>query len=426
LQPELSTTRDEDRLTAGGVLAGLTGFLILGSALPWARPDVGPFSLHPYLPVLGIMVLVAALKRGTRWSFGPWGLGLLLVAMVSGVVNAHLGPSLSYLVKLATSMMMVWALTRVIETRRDFDFAAMALVVGVGLIGLRGLVLYAMSPTYYLNAMPGIASKNVYSQYTVGPLALAAWMVTSGANGRRKQLLLAGLLATMVVPQVLTLSRSGWIVIVATATMVAATRKSARTTWVVLLAGGFVYLAASQLGFWSRLDSRFQDLQEGTASDSLRQELIVEGVRVFAEHPVVGVSLPRVPKELGKKLLVGPIESHNTIIDVMAGLGVLGTSCVLIILAMFWLRSRMASRFGASWGRDEAALLGIVVVLGCLRGLTTNEILYNPALMMTVGLVNAAACQALLDLRLESSSRRESGSWGSTYYPSMPVTTRAL
>ncbi|MCB1057417.1 MAG: O-antigen ligase family protein, partial [Acidobacteria bacterium] len=318
------------------------------------------------------------LNRG----LGGAGVAFLISLLVSTLAADHLEAAFQLYVKWATVGVTFFVVERLILTVRDFVLASYGLILGVALIALRGLYIYRLEPTYYVEVLPGVGSRNVFSLWTLAPLALALLLFSSHRTSRRAKLLMLVAVISLIVPQVLSLSRSGWMLVAATFLMVFATRLNLRVIVGLLIAMVALQLAIERLGFEEKIGSRIEDLRYGTSSDSLRGNLISDGLQVFFDHPLVGVSQADLPFELGQDLFRNATSTHNLIIDLLGGTGMLGTVPFLLCILILYRRWRGSRRAGWFAARPELTrALPIIVAAIALRSLTSDEILFCPAIV---------------------------------------------
>jgi O-antigen ligase len=379
----------DQRATTGGYLAFLIGLSFFLSAIPGARPEIAGLSVHPYL-----LLLVAALpwavapRNRTVLQRGLGGAGVLLLLglLIATFGSEHLRAGLQIYIKWLTVGLTFFVLERLISTVKDFRLAAYGVITGITLIALRGLYLYRLEPTYYLELLPGVGSRNVFSLWTVTPMVFALLIFSSATAGRKAKLLMVASVIMLMVPQVLTLSRSGWLLIAAIFFLVFVTRFRLRMILPLVLGGLVLQLAIDQLGFGERVEMRLEDLRTGTASDSLRKEIIFEGLELFVRNPLVGVSQADLPYEMGRLLHHPPTSSHNLIVDLLAGTGLIGVlpfALCALFLARRWRSTLHRGHFSGEV--DLRRVLPILVVALGVRSLTSDEILFCPAIIFGLG-----------------------------------------
>lgn len=384
--------------TFGGWFLFLLGASFYMSALPGFRPQVVGLSLHPYIAVLAVAALPAMFVRPKvhiNNSLGGWGILLVVGVGLSFLVNGEPMDGVGRVAKWGTVAVTFWVATRLVRSEADVRWGAAGLVLGVTAIAVRGMLIHRLDPRYYVDVMRGIGSRNAFSLWTLAPVALAMWFIASSHIKRTWKVLALFGLTTMVVPQVLSLSRSGWLMIVATVAMVLAMRRSFRGVVAVLIVGAVLNYGVQELDFGERVERRFNDLRSGTKSDNLRGGLMVAGATLFFENPAFGVSPTRLSAQLGRALRQGPTDSHNLAIDMLAGMGLVGTLPLLFIGLIMFRRWLTARRMGYGPTRDFASLLPILLALFCMRGMTASGVVYNPAVVIGFALAFGAANLAI-------------------------------
>ena len=391
-----------NRPTAAGWILLLMALSLFASAIKSWRPTIAGLSIHPYVFVLVLAAPVAIFWKHpvhVRRSLDGWGLMLLIGVFLSFATNGVAGRSLPLLAKWGAMGVTFMVTTRLVRSEADYRLGLIGMTIAVAAIGLRGLFLHQFTPRSYVEVMPGIGSRNIYSFWTLAPIAFCVWVLATKGPSRRAKLITTALLAMMVVPQVLSLSRSGWVLIVATVGLVLAMKRSLRLVLPVLVIGFTVQWGISSYGSGKHVNSRIRDLQEGTTSDANRGRLIRGGLELFLDNPVFGVSQTKLQILLGRKLRFGPMASHNLIVDMLAGTGLLGLvpllMCGLVILRRWWVLRKM----GAGPAADAAGIIPVLLALILLRSMTADEIIYNPAVMISLALAYGAANVAIGERR---------------------------
>lgn len=193
----------------------LFGLSFLGVFHPALRIEVGGLWMPPPVLVAGFL-LARELTRAAvdsevrRPALPAASLALLSTGLVlSGVSAVDPTAFLAGLVKWATHIFVfvgvVFALRRAAWVLVLTD--ALTLVVGV--VAAYGLYRIAVGEAGYIDVFEGIASRSAASFYftAVLPLVFARLLPARGAE----RLLRAGLLAVLVVAQVFTYTRAGWV-----------------------------------------------------------------------------------------------------------------------------------------------------------------------------------------------------------------------
>jgi O-antigen ligase len=383
-----------ERISPGGWYAALMGAALFLSALPSMRISAAGLSLHPYLILAGIALPWVMSRSERRLPRSLW-LALLVVAAVvffSGLsgfaTNSMARVQISIWVKWASSLVTFVVGFGLLRTRKDYVVAVFALVLGVSAMGARGLSSWDSANEYYINVLEGIGSRNSYSLWSTGPFVLALALASSRHVPRSVALgsvVAAGLIC---VPQVLSLSRAGWLALGLGAFLVLLARRSFRLLFAAALLGGLAFAAVENYGVVQRLDRRAGDLRVSTNSDKMRGRIMSSAIDVAIEHPLLGVSQAAVPHELMSRMrLRYQIESHNLIAEVLAGTGLLGVLAALLLLSRLvgpWWQSLRRWRSQDANRQLYDAPVGIVVMMLLVRGVTGNDVVYNPAAVLSV------------------------------------------
>lgn len=384
-----------DRMTAGGFLAFMIGLMLFGSAIPALRVSVLGPSLHPYFFLLPISLAYSVLRpdrSGVRRGLQGAGIMLLIGLAVSGFAGPRDSDTTALMAKWIGVAATFAVVERLIRTEKDVSWATAGLIIGVTAIGVRGLVLYHANPSFYVQVLPGIGSRNAFSFWTISPVVLSLQLIASSSSRTHTKAVLGVMLAAVIVPQVLSLNRAGWITLALAAGLTVALRRSARVLIVVLLVGFALQTAISQFGFADKLEDRWEDLRTGTNSDAKRLEVIVAGLVVFAKNPLLGVSQASLPFEVAREMRGDPISSHNLAIELLAGTGLAGTVpfvVLIILLLRRWMAARRSARSSAA--ASIAATMPILLGVAGVRSMTGNEIVFNPSLVVGIAVAYAAA-----------------------------------
>lgn len=396
--------------TWGGYVLFILGLSLFFSALKSVRPMIAGLSVHPYLLVLVVaapFALFVPHPVPVRRSLDGCGIALMLGITLSFFGNGQIGNSTHHLLKWATMGLTFMTVSRLVRTSRDATLGVIGTVIGVVLIAVRGVILHELEPRYYLDLMPGIGSRNVFSLWTLAPLAYSAWLVGSRSTKRGLKLFLMLCLLVMAVPQILSLSRSGWLLVATTTVLVLGLRRSLSSMVVIALVALFLQVGVAELGFREKMEERFQDLEEGTRSDVARREAIKAGLIVFARNPLLGVSEYRLPYEISREMGGPKLSSHNLFIAMLGGTGLAGTLPLLLCMLVIVRRWRGALAVGSGPATEYAAAIPILLILIALRGMTANEILYNPSVIIGVALGFGAANHAIGESRLRDAAQSE-------------------
>jgi len=393
-------TSSAEKPTLTGWLLFLLGMSFFLSAIPSLRPSLLGLSLHPYLGVLALLSCVVLFTRAPHkvsHSLGGWG-GIFVVALLlSYLANGDLTGSLrdisKWLIMLATFSFVAIG----VRNSADLRWGVIGLIFGVTLIGLRAMIIYQANPTVYLSPMPGIGSRNNYSLWAIAPFGLALWSYTQPFTSKRKRFFLLFCMFFMAVPLAMSLSRASVALLVLNAVLVFAIRRSLRMVMLITIVVLVAISVTEFFDFGIRIQERMNTLREGgTGSDHLRREIIEQGISIFIDNPIFGVSVHKLGGLLGRAVRGGGgLSSHNLFVDLLAGTGLLGfLSFMMCSLKLFgrWVKSRKAVI--SAW-KDHAGYMPVLLPLIAIQGLTSNEVIFCPAIMMGLGLCFSAANHAI-------------------------------
>lgn len=384
-------TGADESVSSKGWLAFAIGLSMALSSLPELRPAIGGATLHPYLLVVALSGAVLIGKPTTASiGVGGWGWVLILLILVPDllITSALSAKLLAKWLAVAATFMVTG---RLCQRQADFRMGAYGVALAVAFIAARGVALYGAGTEYEMNALPGVANRNAFAPWAGSAFAMAIPFILSKRIPKSHVVLLSACVLVAAIPIVLALSRGGWIILLAGAYPLVR-RMSARSILLSALASLLIMRTIQQYQFQDRLENRYIDLRQGTASDERRRDLVAEGFDVFLANPMFGVGISRVPFHLADPVF-GPTESHNLFIDFLAGTGVVG-SAGLLFVAIRLLRNRKAAvQAGAGAKCGEAAvivplLLGLIVI----SGMTSNEVLYYPPIVFGLAAANSVLC----------------------------------
>jgi O-antigen ligase len=369
--------------------------------------------------VLSWFALITAGERDQRERiFSPAGFLFVLISLVawaavSAVWAEDTGAAIDSATRYLPNAMLFLIVFAGVRTREQFLWVLGSLVAGAVVAALYGMVAGAPAddPT---RVGIGNANETAASLVAGGTLAAALAFALTGKPVLR-------LLATIAVPLCvfavfLTLSRGGLVALAAS--LVAAVFMAGRRRGVVLtlafaaVIAGVVYFAA----FASvEARDRILELEGGTG----RTDIWTVGWRMVEDQPLRGVGAGNFPiasihylLEPGALLrddfiVDNPKVAHNTYLNVLAELGVVGLALFLAVIAFsLWCAARalgFASRAGDRQ-LDVLARAMIVVLVGLLAADFFGSRQYSKQLWLLLSL-----CPALLAIsRAELAARRGS------------------
>jgi|GEM_PF-6824241 len=391
----------DTRPTITGYIMCLIGVSAFLSAFPNLRVGLGGLSLHPYLPILGFLCVALFFTRPkvkVSHRLGGWEILFLIAIVSSSFVNEETRDLTRAIPKWATMIITFYAISYGVRTIGDKNFAIWGLVIGVSLIGIRAMIAFQQSGGSYADPLPNIGSRNTYSFWTMAPLGFCLWAFTDAKLTKVTKVFCLVGAASMLIPLILTLSRSSVLVAAVNGAMVLWLRRSFRALIFLILVSLSLSFVMFELDFISNFSGRMNTIEEGgTESDSLRFDIIITGLRVFIENPLFGATIPRLSEILGQELLgVYRVSSHNLFIDLLAGTGLVGTlplfMCSVRIL-MPWAKLRYVN--DSPW-KSTARYLPILAFLIGTASLFSNEIIFCPSVIIGLAICFSSANHALI------------------------------
>jgi O-antigen ligase len=299
-----------------------------------------------------------------------------------------------------------------VRTRTQLLWVVGSLVVGAVVAAVYGMVVGA-PPDDPGRVGIGNANETAASLVVGGTLAVALAFALRGKPVLR--LLTAIAVPLCVFAVFLTLSRGGLVAL--GASLVAAIVMAGRRRGVVVgFAGAAVLATVLYFGAFAPAEARDRilELEGGTG----RTDIWTVGWRMVEDRPLVGVGAGNFPVASIHYLLEpgalmrtdfivdNPKVAHNTYLNVLAELGVVGFILFLAILAFpLWWAAR-AVGFAAQAGDRQLEVLAramVVVIVGLLAADFFGSRQYSKQLWLLLSL-----CPVLLEIsRAELASRRE-------------------
>jgi len=370
--------------------------------------------------VLSWFALITAGERDQRERiFSPAGFLFVLIALVawaalSAVWAEDTGAAIDSATRYLPNAMLFLIVFAGVRTREQFLWVLGSLVAGAVVAALYGIV--AGAPTDDPTRVGiGNANETAASLVAGGTLAAALAFAVTGKPVLR-------LLTTIAVPLCvfavfLTLSRGGLVALAAS--LVAAVFMAGRRRGVVLtLAFAAVIAAVVYFGAFASVEARDRilELEGGTG----RTDIWTVGWRMVEDQPLRGVGAGNFPiasihylLEPGALLrddfiVDNPKVAHNTYLNVLAELGVVGLALFLAVIAFsLWCAARALGVASQAGDRqlDVLARAMIVVLVGLLAADFFGSRQYSKQLWLLLSL-----CPALLAIsRAELAARRGSG-----------------
>lgn len=368
--------------------------------------------------VLSWFALITAGERERREQiFSPPAFLFVLIffvgwAAVSVVWAEDTGAAIDATTRYLPNAMLFLVVFAGVRTRTQLLWVVGSLVVGAVVAAVYGMVVGA-PPDDPGRVSIGNANETAASLVVGGTLAVALAFALRGKPVLR--LLTAIAVPLCVFAVFLTLSRGGLVAL--GASLVAGIVMAGRRRGVVLgFAGAAVLATVLYFGVFAPAEARDRilELEGGTG----RTDIWTVGWRMVEDQPLVGVGAGNFPVASIHYLLEpgalmrtdfivdNPKVAHNTYLNVLAELGVVGFILFLAILAFpLWWAGR-AVGFAAQAGDRQLEVLAramVVVIVGLLAADFFGSRQYSKQLWLLLSL-----CPVLLEIsRAELASRRE-------------------
>jgi O-antigen ligase len=418
-------------LTAGICLLAFLTFL--DTILPAdAQGALSVSKLVGLVLVLSWFALITAGDPERREQiFSPPAFVFLLIsfvgwAAVSAVWAEDSGAAIDATTRYLPNAMLFLIVFAGVRTREQLLWVVGSLVVGAVVAAVYGMVA-GPPPDDPGRVAIGNANETAASLVAGGTLAAALVFALRGKPVLR-------LLTTIAVPLCvfavfLTLSRGGLVAL--GASLIAAIVVAGRRRGVVLgLAAAAVLATVIYFGAFAPAEARDRvlELQGGTG----RTDIWTVGWRMVEDQPLLGVGAGNFPVASIHYLLEpgslmrtdfivdNPKVAHNTYLNVLAELGVVGLALFLAVIAFpLWWAAR-AVGFAARAGDRQLEVLAramVVVIVGLLAADFFGSRQYSKQLWLLLGL-----CPVLLQIsRAELASRRAEAAAADRALPAPPA-----
>ena len=396
----------------------LVGFGLLAFSVPWASGYAVTLSSFPISPtdllvaVIGSVWLADAainhrsLLSTTVWT--PFMLTFVAVIAVSASQATDIHASLRELVKWLELLVIYLAGARFVTGRAQMQFLVACLVAAGVSQALLGYIQFAfqLGPAAFvhgrfLRAYGTFDQPNPYAGYLNMVLPLALSMAILARSGRERfwyglaSLALAGALLASESRGALLAGSLAVLVVLA-----CASRPWYRLVWLGALAGALAaWLAALGLvptSVFSRvLDAiglggvSFGHVTDANFSAVERAAHWLAGVRMFADHPLLGVGIGNYadayPAYHPRGWYAALAHAHNYYINIAAEAGVLGLAAYVLFAGSALWYSYAAIR--QSTGSASAVALGVLGALVATSFHNLFDVLYVHGMVALLGLL---------------------------------------
>ena len=391
--PAATSGKYVNKLTMGGAFLFLSCLLVVGSGIGQFRPNIAGMRVHPYLIPLGIAFPFLLISRIQHFPpnvlAGTVVFGMIYIA---SILNGG-GGGIGEMAKVICGGISIVAAALLVRSHADFVAGALGLSIAIAVLAVRGL----SDENVAAGGFQGIdvANKNSYSLYALPAILLAGFIILRMPRTRIAVKALLGLAAMCCLVAIfMSGNRSGYLGAVVIGLLLFKDRKIRGLLLVGAVIGAIV-LVITSYGSTKVLDQRIKQTQEGTSSDRLRKALLINCIQVGLENPILGASPQGLPLAIGRRLQLefhkDIVDPHNVFGQVIGGCGLICFAALIYIAVTLWqwgkpIKNPDADRLYADMGR----LLRMYLILWCVRGNFSREILYAPGFVLALGLIIGA------------------------------------
>lgn len=268
---------------------------------------------------------------------------LLLSMIFSSTLEAG-GPPLLLTAKWLIFYVLV---SNIVRTQRHVIVLSGFVLLGAGLSGFAGLWAFAHQGVLVtLRAVfraAGLATNpNELAIVMVTALPISIYML-GAVRDRFSRLTLVAISLILIGANLVTLARTGLIVMIVVLFIVAALER--RRKWARFLVAVFVLGLPLLIprGFWFRFAAT--GFLKGDVSSFVRTGAMKAGLRMFAEHPITGAGFGTY---LGRSTqygdIISPLVAHNMYLQVLAESGLIGLAAMLFLIWCSLRNMRLAEK----------------------------------------------------------------------------------
>jgi hypothetical protein len=386
-------------MTFNGIVLMVICLSVAGSGFRSLRVEAGGLLVHPYLVIAGTLFPLVFLSRAAA-------LPMRLVAAMGGFAAIYYlstfagGVSLGEGVKVCAAVATILTAAMLVRSWHDFFAGVLGLCLAMGFLGLHGLEV---------DQNPGgaeaieVANRNAYSLFALPAILLGVFVLL---RAQCESLLVKALICisvtTSAVAIAVNLNRSGWLGLVLIASMMLRMRSWRAKFWLAAVTA-LATVAVAQLADFDLLEERVERTIDNTNHDDFRVVLFLHAIDIGLENPLLGISPQMLQMELARRcgMEEGYLDAHNVFAHVVGGSGLI---CLALLISVGWLLWRrpilpgppaaLADQFTAR------GLLRMMLVLWCVRGMFTHEILYSPGFCFGLGMCLGLLSSVTPQLRL--------------------------
>jgi O-antigen ligase len=348
----------------------------------WRIPVAGR-QMHAYLVLLaplGFYIFperFKVLSQAPLFYFSSF-LVLVLISMVTGTLSG------SEIIKIIGSLVTLYAAAMAVKTKEDCILALIGLSVAVSLIVLTNS--FTQEAAYKGIKFVAAGNKNAFSLYSI-PVFLFALMNISRSKPSLNiyfvtNIALVGLLVMAIL---VSGNRSGWLIYVLAFLMVFV-KKNNKGKGIII--AGIIALSIFQVSdadVFRIVHHKIQVTNNQYAGDLTRIKIMREGLGLVLERPFLGWSPHDLAFELSRRLNSSSptMDPHNIYLYLIGAFGFPAFLLFLFGGISLWKVGPnirvMKDQFHFSH------FLKILIILWCLRGMFSREVLAAPVFLLSLG-----------------------------------------
>lgn len=376
-----------DKLTFLGLSLFIIGLSIGTSAFERFRLNIGTLYVHLYLFLLFPFFIYLTCTSLRNFPGLPLASLLTFCALYSISTLSAGSPSFNDIAKTAGSAATLITSALMVRSEKDFRAAVLGFSISIGVLAFFGL---EAADQFGKNTTSDMGNKNTYSLYAIPAILLAGYLLVKKKSA---SVVVKGVLLVFTIMPIIQIfmgaNRSGWAGIALIALMLLVMRGlNIRAVLIVAVLGYGTYFAITRFGTTDVFAWRVQETMKGNSSDAIRKALILEGIQVGLDNPILGVSPQMLPYELGRRLETGEVAaSHNVVAHLIGGSGLICFTSMIMTGVFLWRLKPVNPTVPLSPEFKEARnVLRMMLISWIFRGQFTAEVIYSPGFNLGLGL----------------------------------------
>jgi hypothetical protein len=387
-------TSVQPALTTTGKWGLLLVLLMVFSFRAEYRINLGGLLVHPYLLALPLAYFFSNVRMNSfpNKVFVPMAL-FFFIFSIACLPNSN---PLSEMIKVGASLATFLFFSLAVKSEKDFEWLSWGLMLIAATIGVLGYLVgeeVEGDRLSGINVLEGIGNKNAQSLFTLPGVFLGAYLLIKAVAQKRfvKVVTLLALLFFTVISIFLSGNRSGWLglAIIAFSIFFVIGLKI-RTVVVGVLLVLLSYLAVEYYAS-DIFERKRKQTTEGYSSDEGRQLLMVHSLQVGIEHPILGVGMDELHRQMAQRLKINRFGVKMMDTHFLPGY-IIGSSGIIALILFLLFLYRLTNRYGDQPIKDDSLrqaryMIIFFVLLFFTRSLFSREILYSPTFISGLGIV---------------------------------------